>query len=112
MNTSRKSLHAEIVVCVALIVLVVVTWIGFALYFYEDVSIRSALAFMQYHKALGESPEFIPGAVNGLAQPLDVLFTWRQFQASIIIAMLLILGLMWLAFRLWRSEVSRQQSKI
>lgn len=109
---SKQLFKAEIVVCIALIILVIITWFAFASLFNEYVTAKAAIEFIKRHRALGESPQFILDiAGSGLDQPLDVIIRWREFQASIGIATLLILGITWLTLRLWKSGFTRQRQQ-
>ncbi len=109
---SRQSFNAEIAVCIALIILVIITWFAYASFFNEYVTVKTAIEFIKRHRALGESPQFIlDTAGGGLAQPLDIIILWREFQASIGIAIISILGLTWLTLRLWKLESTRQSQQ-
>ncbi len=104
MQTSKKSFKFEIAICLALLVLILVVWTQFVTFLYNNLSVFAAFAFIRHHRSLGEDPKFIlDTAVNGLPQPFEIILTWREFQFSVIITLLLIFGLGWLMFRLWRA---------
>ncbi len=104
MEPPQKAFTGEIAACLALMLLSIAAWFGFAAFFYQTLSMQAAFAFMQHHRALGENPDFILGAVYGLAQPPDVLLAQWPFQASVVLVLLQVSGLAWIAIHLWKAR--------
>lgn len=104
MQQLQQSFKMELAVCVALIFGVIVTWINFFMFLDYSSGERAGFWFMRNHLGLGEAPDFVLRiAEQGIPQPVEILITWREFQLSLIFALLLISGLTWLAYRLWRA---------
>jgi hypothetical protein len=87
---------------------VLLTWISFFLFLDHSSGERAAFWFMRNHLGLGETPDFVLRIVGqGIPQPVAILITWREFQLSMLFALLLLAGLAWLAYRLWKAEMHR-----
>jgi hypothetical protein len=101
----RQSFTPELTVCILLIFGVIGAWTGFFLFFDHSAGERAAFWFMRNHLSLGEPPDFVLHiAGQGVPQPVEILITWRELQLSLVMALTLIAGLIWLAYRLWKAE--------
>jgi hypothetical protein len=102
MHQPRQSFKPELIVCVLLMLGVILAWMSFFLFLDHTSGERAAFWFIQNHLGLGETPDFVLHiAGHGLPQPAMIIITWREFQCSLLIALLLIAGLAWLEYRLW-----------
>lgn len=105
MGDQSRSLATEVKVCVFLLLVVVIAWIGFVRFLIQNSGERAAFWFMRDHLTLGESPEFVlEVAGEGLPQTLGSIVTWSAFQVSMVFLIVLIAGLTWLAYRLSRGS--------
>ena len=80
MTLPPKPSRLDFFLCVGLIALAVLVWLGFISYLQTTFSEKAAFHFMVSHLQLGESPEFaLQIAGQGLPQPFEVLFYQRAF---------------------------------
>ena len=101
MNMSRESTRFEFSLCLILIVLAILVWLGFIAFVMNTLAERAAFNFMSNHLRLGESPEFVLSiAGEGLPQPIEILLHRREFWGSLTILIVFIAMLGWLAARL------------
>jgi hypothetical protein len=102
------SFKPELTVCGLLILGVIMAWSSFFRFLAHSSGERAAFWFMRSHLGLGEQPDFVLRiAGQGIPQPLEILVTWREFQLSVLFALALLSGLVWLAYRLWKVETQR-----
>ena len=108
MHQPRQSFKPELTVCVLLMLGVIMAWMSFFLFLDHSSGERAAFWFMRNHLGLGETPDFVLRiAGQGIPQPVAIVITWREFQFSVMFALLLIAGLVWLAYRLWKAATQR-----
>ena len=108
MQQPRQSFKPELTVCALLMLGVIMAWMSFFLFLDHSSGERAAFWFMRNHLALGETPDFVLRiAGQGIPQPVVSVITWREFQFSVVFALLLIAGLAWLAYRLWKAATQR-----
>jgi hypothetical protein len=106
MQQPRQSFRPELMVCALLMLGVLVTWISFLLFLDHSSGERAAFWFMRNHLGLGETSDFVLRiAGQGIPQPVAIMITWHEFQLSVLLALLLLAGLAWLAYRLWKAEM-------
>ncbi len=97
---SFRFLNLDLALCIALMFLVVASWLGFTSFLQRSSSESAGFRFMVRHLSLGETPEFVLNiAGEGLAQPLEIIATRKEFQAASIITTLHLFGLVWLSLR-------------
>lgn len=107
MQQPRQSFTPELTVCALLMLGVIMAWMSFFLFLDHSSGERAAFWFMQNHLGVGESPDFVLRiAQHGIPQPIQILITWREFQLSILFALGLFSGLVWLAYRLWKAQTT------
>lgn len=93
----------EAVVCTALIVVVLLAWVGFAIEHYQALQARAFVGFVRQHLSLGESPSFILNtALTVSVLPTQLLRSGR-FLVGSAIAILMMASLGWLALRIRRT---------
>lgn len=96
-----KTPRFEFVLCLALIGLSILTWLGFLAFLQSTFAERAAFAFMASHLRLGESPDFaLQIAGDGIPQPWHILFVRPEFWVSLALLVLFAGALGFLAFRL------------
>ncbi len=108
MGDSSHPFRPELRVCILLIFGVIGSWTSFLLFLNHSAGERAAFWFMRKHLSLGEPTEFVLQiAGQGIPQPVEILITWREFQLSLLWALTLIAGLVWLAYRVWNAGMTR-----
>ena len=107
-NLKKTSFKPELTVCVLLLFGVILAWMSFFLFLEHGSAERAAFWFMRNHLGLGETPDFVLRiAGQGIPQPVAIVITLQEFQFSVVFACLLIAGLTWLAYRLWKAAPQR-----
>ena len=108
MQQPERSFKPEVTVCALLLLGVFMAWICFIVFLEHSSGERAAFWFMRNHLGLGEAPDFVLRiAGQGIRQPMEILITWREFQASVLFVLLLLTGLAWLTYRLWKAVPQR-----
>ena len=108
MRTLPRSFKPELIVSALLLLSVLITWMSFVFFLDQSAGERAAFWFMRNHLRLGEPTSFVLRiAGQGIPQPAEILVTWREFQLSVLFALLFIVALAWLTYRLWRAETQR-----
>ena len=59
MNTPRRSTRLEFTLCLLLIAVAILAWLGFISFLHATSTEGAAFRFMASHLRLGESPEFV-----------------------------------------------------
>jgi len=102
MNTPYKPTRLEFTLSLVLIAFAILVWFGFVAHLQTTITEGAAFHFMVSHLQLGETPEFVLQiAGQGLPQPLEGLFSRREFWLSLAMLALFAIGMGWLAARLW-----------